>query len=320
MNRQGITVFGVSAGALVVGALALLASASVAPMALAASQEEEDVRAAKARAALEEAVERQQAELIAVQELSARAIEEQVARAEKIASTVAARLAQVGVLSGQEGRGRVRVRAPRAVMRNFGVGGGGAASRVLARAEELELTDAQRDQIRAADKQHRRDAIERQAAMDLARLDLDDLMDGEATEMDLAAVESKLLEISRLEVADQVAGLRLRQSVHAVLTPGQRDELGEMGNVFVFGDGDFRWHEGGNFRFDAPGQDVMLELRERMPQIWHYRMRDGMSEGGLFFRHEHDEDEDDEDEEEGEGGEQISRRTTAGTTGPVITG
>lgn len=316
MNRQRWTVFGAGAGALAVGAFALLASASIARPALAVPQEQEEVSAARMQAALKEAMERQQAELIVVQEYSAQAAKEQAARAEAMAAEMAERLAQVEVRSRQDGRSRVRIRSPRGIVRSFGLGGG-AADRVLAHAEELELSDAQRDQIRAADKQHRRDAIERQAAMDLARLDLDELMEGEDAEMDLSAVESKLLEISRLEVADQVADLRLRQSVHAVLTPEQRDEFGEMGNIFVLGDGDVRWQEGENLFFDGPGRDMLFELRERMPQMWHYRMDKGFPKGELFFRHEH---EDDDDEEEGEGGEQVSRRTGAGTSRSVITG
>ncbi len=94
------------------------------------------------------------------------------------------------------------------------------------------MTDAQADQIREARTAHRRSEIERDAAIEVAELDLEDLMHDEAS-ADLAAVEAKMLEIARLRVDGRIAGLRLHQQVMGVLTDEQREQLDEMGGFRI---------------------------------------------------------------------------------------
>ena len=112
----------------------------------------------------------------------------------------------------------------RIAMHRRGPGGGGADERVLRMTEELELTAQQGDVIREARRQHHRASIERKAAIGVAELDLEELMEAPHT-ADLAAVEQQLHAVSELRVASHVADLRLTQEVWGVLTIEQRDQL-----------------------------------------------------------------------------------------------
>lgn len=313
MKRTQWSTLGLGLGALALGAMTLAAVASAPTLALAAPQEE-SVEEEKARrdALRAEIVAQQRARLAKIEQAEGSAVRERVAQAESMAMALAEEMA---AKAAQEGR--IRVRTPRGIVRSFGFGGS-SAERVLAQAEELELTDAQRDAIRAAEKQHRRDGIEREAAIDLARLDLDELMEPRDDALDLAAVEAKLLEISRLEVQDQVADLRLRQRVRETLTPEQRDELEEMAGVFVLRDGALGWHDG-EMMFDAPGRELLFELRDRMPRLEHHFLRE-LPEGRWFFRHDEDDDEEEgeEGEQEGEGVEIVAPGASSGASGTVI--
>lgn len=126
-------------------------------------------------------------------------------------------------------RARARV-APRIRIdgRSVYVGCDELADAMLDVAEELELTDTQVETIRDAERQSRRDAIGRNADIQVAEMDLDDLYG--ADEPDLAAIEAKLREISELEIAAEMSGLQLRQQLRGVLTPEQRTEFDDMGS------------------------------------------------------------------------------------------
>lgn len=110
---------------------------------------------------------------------------------------------------------------------------GGSAQAILAQAEEIGLSDDQIAQLRQLRDGDRRATIERNAAIEMGELDLHGLLEDEDS-ADLGAVEAQMREISNLRVDARVAALRLKRSVDAVLTPEQRDEVGEMGhNVFM---------------------------------------------------------------------------------------
>lgn len=138
---------------------------------------------------------------------------------------------------------------------------GPSAERVLAHAEDLELSEDQQDRIRSIRRQHRRDEISRNAAIEVAELDLDELMQ-DAERADLDAVEAQMMEIARLRVEGRIADLRVRRQVEETLTAEQIEQLDESS-------------VGGVFR-----------LREGGP--------------ASFWLREHDHDHDEEHEEDGE--------------------
>lgn len=93
-------------------------------------------------------------------------------------------------------------------------------------AEELELTDDQIDQIRAAQRATRRAAIERNADIEVGEMDLEALY--EADTPDLTAIRAQLEGLAMLSVDQQMAGLNLREQVRGLLSQAQREQLPEM--------------------------------------------------------------------------------------------
>ncbi len=96
--------------------------------------------------------------------------------------------------------------------------GGGMAGRALANAEELELTEAQRD--------HRRNDIRRDADIEIAELELEEMMEADA--LDLDAIETHMRQIANLQVEERMANLRMDGTVRDLLTVEQLDQLDEM--------------------------------------------------------------------------------------------
>ena len=100
-------------------------------------------------------------------------------------------LASAGRL-GQSGR---MARAPRVELRSGGWFGSGTADRVLAMAEELELSEQQQDSIRSARRDYRRAEIERDAQIEVLDLDLDESGFDEALTAELLHVLANRFEI-----------------------------------------------------------------------------------------------------------------------------
>lgn len=103
-------------------------------------------------------------------------------------------------------------------------------------ADELELTDDQKERIGEIKRGYERAAIEREAAIKIAKLDLDGLKGAE--DLDLGAIEAKLGEVAGLKVQGEMDDLRLKRDLHAVLTAEQLEKakkLAEspMANVFM---------------------------------------------------------------------------------------
>lgn len=141
--------------------------------------------------------------------------------------------------------------------------GGMSAERILAHADELELTDEQTERVRSAQRQDRRAAIERDAAIEVAELDLQELLADEPA-ADLSAVEAKMMDIARMRVQARMAELQLRRELEGILTAEQSDKLEDLGPHMFF-----RARSGGPsflFRRDGPGGDGpggVLRERER---------------------------------------------------------
>lgn len=110
--------------------------------------------------------------------------------------------------------------------------GGGMASNALANAEELELTEAQEQSIRQAQRDHRRNEIRRDADIEIAELELDDMMDADDLELD--AIESHLRQIANLQVDGRMATLRMDRAVRDILTVEQFDKLEELSPRVLF--------------------------------------------------------------------------------------
>jgi Spy/CpxP family protein refolding chaperone len=106
-----------------------------------------------------------------------------------------------------------------------GIGGGrfDLASRALGRAEEISLTDVQRQGIEEARDAYRRQQIERDASMKLVNLDVVELLKDETS--DLAIVEQKMNEVAGLRVDEQMAALRYQRNVRGILGAEQIEQL-----------------------------------------------------------------------------------------------
>ncbi len=119
--------------------------------------------------------------------------------------------------------GRIRV-SPGGVFRMHSASG--AVSRVLAHAEDLGLTEDQESHIRELQRTVRRGQIRRDADLEIAEMDLEEMMDDDGAGLD--AIEQLMRQIAELGVDARMAGLRLERDVMATLTPEQRQELEEL--------------------------------------------------------------------------------------------
>ncbi len=120
----------------------------------------------------------------------------------------------------------IRVRPTIALASSFSRRSGGVASRALANAEEIGLTEEQEEQIRGLQRENRRAQIRRNADTQIAEMDLEEIMSAESSDLD--AIEQMMREIANLQVDERMARLRLDRSAKAILTEAQRDELEEM--------------------------------------------------------------------------------------------
>ena len=136
-----------------------------------------------------------------------------------------------GFAAGTQGRRSGLAGGPMGARRGLaGIGGGrfDLASRALGRAEEISLTDVQRQGIEEARDAHRRQQIERDAATKLMGLDLAEMLGDDSA--DLAAVEQKMNEAAGLRVQEQMAALRYQRSVKGILGAEQIEQLNDFSN------------------------------------------------------------------------------------------
>jgi Spy/CpxP family protein refolding chaperone len=89
---------------------------------------------------------------------------------------------------------------------------------------QIELTDAQREEMKAITERHREAAAESRAALIQARADLDALRVG--TDPDLRELERAMNALSQLENAAKIQALRNRTEMMGVLTDEQKAQLG----------------------------------------------------------------------------------------------
>jgi len=104
--------------------------------------------------------------------------------------------------------------------------GGRLADRVLRASEELALTEAQESNIRDINRDQRREKIRRDADVEIAELELEEMMEPDVPNLD--AIETHMRQIANLQVDARMANLRLDRAVKDVLTAEQIDQLDEM--------------------------------------------------------------------------------------------
>ena len=108
------------------------------------------------------------------------------------------------------------------------------AGGLMARWAELDLTDEQRDRIRDLHDAQARKAVQRRADMQLARLDLRQLMREERPNS--ASVSMAIDRIARLQAEGLKARFETHMQARALLTPEQRQKLREGGMIHPMGD------------------------------------------------------------------------------------
>lgn len=99
----------------------------------------------------------------------------------------------------------------------------GMHGRAMAR---LDLTDAQRERMRALHVAHRRKAIQAKADLQLARLDLHQMMQQDKPQK--AAIDAQIDRIARLRADLHKSRVATHLEAHALLTPEQQKQLREL--------------------------------------------------------------------------------------------
>ena len=105
-------------------------------------------------------------------------------------------------------------------------GGGRGIAAILRLADELGLSEAQRDELSEIATAHRKDAIRQKAEIELARVDLQKLMKQDEPDMD--AVRDQLMKVATLEVDMKLQRLQFRIDSKNVLTEEQQEGLKKM--------------------------------------------------------------------------------------------
>lgn len=109
--------------------------------------------------------------------------------------------------------------------RGFGKGHGEGFALRQHMAEQLDLTDAQKDQIRDLRTKHQKEMIQRQADVKVARLELRELIRDAA---DRATINSKVEQIGDMQTEIKKAHVGHRLDVRDLLTPEQREKFDDM--------------------------------------------------------------------------------------------
>lgn len=92
-------------------------------------------------------------------------------------------------------------------------------------AEQLELTDAQKEQLADMRAAHQKEMIRQRAEMKIARLELQELFRSDA---DRGQITSKVEQIGKLEIELDKARVAHRLDMRDILTPEQRDKLKDL--------------------------------------------------------------------------------------------
>jgi len=98
-----------------------------------------------------------------------------------------------------------------------------APMHILGYADKLQLTKEQRDKIDSIHTAHKKDMIKKQAELQIANVDLEDLMKKE--EPNISAISDQIKKISSMEADIKIAQIKIKIDVKSVLTKDQQDNL-----------------------------------------------------------------------------------------------
>jgi Spy/CpxP family protein refolding chaperone len=90
----------------------------------------------------------------------------------------------------------------------------------------LGLDEKQKDAVKEIVRKTMKETIKRRADLDIARIDLRDLLDKDSVNMN--AVESKLKQIASLEADIHLSRIKAHEEIKSKLTPDQRKKLKEV--------------------------------------------------------------------------------------------
>ncbi len=109
--------------------------------------------------------------------------------------------------------------------RGFGKGHGQGFDHRFQMAEQLDLTDAQKDQMRDLRTKHQKEMIQRRADVKVARLELRELIRDAA---DRVTINSKVEQIGSMQTEIEKARVGHRLDARNLLTPEQREKFDDM--------------------------------------------------------------------------------------------
>lgn len=101
-----------------------------------------------------------------------------------------------------------------------------ARARASGGGEDLQLSDAQREQLRQITLEARKGARRRQAEVEVLHLDIQDLLD--APVLDEAALSAKVQQLGDLQLATVRAEVESRLAMRKILTPEQIQRRAEL--------------------------------------------------------------------------------------------
>jgi len=97
---------------------------------------------------------------------------------------------------------------------------------ILGKLMSLGLDQKQKDAVKEIVRKTMKETIKKRADLDIARIDLRDLLDRDPVNM--KAVESKLKQIASVETDIRLSRIKAHQEIRSKLTPDQRKRLKEM--------------------------------------------------------------------------------------------
>jgi len=97
---------------------------------------------------------------------------------------------------------------------------------ILGKLMSVGLDEKQKDAVKEIVRKTMKETIKKRADLDIARIDLRDLLDKDSVNM--KAVESKLKQIASLEADIHLSRIKAHEEIKSILTPDQRRKLKEM--------------------------------------------------------------------------------------------
>jgi Spy/CpxP family protein refolding chaperone len=149
---------------------------------------------------------------------------------------------------------------------------------ILGKLMSLGLDEKQKEAIKEIVRKTIKETIKKRADLDIARIDLKDLLDKDSVNM--KAVESGLKKIASLETDIRFSGIKAHEEIKLILTPDQRKKLkermehgimmGEMGMMQGEGCGMMGGMKGGTMQHSKVGDATSSsEKSEEMPGMEH---------------------------------------------------